>query len=67
METDPLYYPRPYPGEGPLDDLIAGCADHEGTSRVYWRKESIAVFEAMFKVGEGFVELFNQPVKFSAL
>ena len=67
METNPFDYPCPYACEGPLDDLVAGGADHQGTPGVYRRKQRIAVLEAMFEVSEGFVELFDQPVKFPVL
>jgi len=38
METNPFDYPCPYACEGPLDDLVAGGADHQGTPGVYRRK-----------------------------
>jgi hypothetical protein len=63
----PFYYPRSHSRDGSFDDFVARCADHEGTPRVYGGKKGVAVFEAMLKVGKGFVEFFDEPVEFSSL
>lgn len=65
--TDPLDYPCADPGDVPLDNLVSWCAEYQGAARVYRRKQRIAVFEAMFEVGEGFAEFLDEPVEFAFL
>ena len=65
--SHPFYYPCSHACDISLDNFISWCADRKGTPWVYRRKEGIAVLEAVFDVGEGFVELFDEPVEFPFL
>ena len=65
--TNPFNYPRPYAGDMSLDTLVAWCTEHQRASRVYRRKQRIAVFEAMLEVREGLSELVDKPIEFAFL
>jgi hypothetical protein len=65
--TNPFDNPCPYPGNSSLDYLVPRSADHKCASGVDWRKQRIAVLEAMLEVGQGLAELLDKPVEFAFL
>lgn len=65
--TNPLDYPCSDSCYVAFDYLVSWCAEHQGASRVYRRKQRIAVFETMFEVGERFAEFLDEPVEFAFL
>lgn len=67
VKTDPFDYPRPHTRDMSFDDFIPRCAEYQCAPLVYRREQRIAVFEAVLEVGEGFVELFNEPFEFAFL
>ena len=67
MQTDPLDYSRADTRDMSFDNLIPRCAQHQRAPRVYRRQQRIAVLETMLEVGEGFVQLIDQPVEFTSL
>jgi hypothetical protein len=67
VKTNPLDYPSSHPCDMPLDDLIPRRAEHQRAPMVYRGEQRIAVFEAVLQVGEGFVELFDEPFEFASL
>lgn len=65
--THPLDYACSYARDMSLNDLVPRCAEHQGAPLVDWRKQRIAVFEAVLQVGEGLVKLVDEPVEFASL
>lgn len=65
--TNPLDNTCPDARDVSLDYLVPWCAEHKRAARVDGRKQRIAVFEAVFEVGEGFAEFLDEPVEFAFL
>lgn len=47
-----------------LDDLIPGCTEHQRATRIYRRKQRIAVFKAVFEVCKGLAQFIDEPIEF---
>ncbi len=65
--THPLDYPCPHTRDMPFNNLVSRRAEHQRASRVYRGEQRIAVLEAVLEVGEGFAQLFDEPVEFAVL
>ena len=66
-ETYALDYTRAHSRDMSLDHFVARGADHQGAPGVYRRKKRITVLQAMFELGEGVMELFDEPVELPRL
>lgn len=67
MATNPFDDPCSYPGDSSLDYLVPKSAKHKRAAGIDGSKQRIAVFEAMFEVGEGLPEFLDKPVEFALL